>query len=628
MTTTIESRLGDRVMARLEERRAELNIKEKEPGKYRMNSPIRTGSRPSDSGCFLLTIEGDGRRGYWIDNVTNDRGNLHQLAKELGLPVPEKDPDAGFQAIYDYYDEAGNRIYQVCRKVQPNGKKTFLQRHDCPDQKDLVWNMGGNAGKCSCPKIRRSLYRLPELMRAEPGDTVLIVEGEKDVDTARQHNWLATCNSGGAGKFGDVGDLVKYFKGLNVVIIPDNDQAGQDHARDVERRLVGIAESVLTVNLVGLGKGGDLTDFLVEVGSMEAVAQLIDDARRKAAESPAAEVEPTGYIVDTTTGEVIEAPPPRLKTISAHDILTSEWQAPEFVVVNLIPIGLIILAGKPKVGKSWLVLQLCKAVAAGIDFMGEKVQQGKVLYLALEDTPARLKDRMRKQGWTTDLPCDFLTVGDFKDQIGDFRKGGAEILANAIKTEGYKLVVIDTFSRTVFTNQLEQHEMSAILDPLQAIAHRCGCALVIIDHMAKNAKTEEDPINDIFGSVAKGATLDTGIGLYRKRGSDEGKLLIDGRDIDGQKSLAIHFDSLLGSWIYDGDVFTVKTTERRKQIMGVIHNMGPINQKDLAELLEISSAGVYQNVAYLIESGWVVRGDDKCYQLTDEGCKIINAKKG
>lgn len=363
-----------------------------------------------------------------------------------------------------------------------------------------------------------------------------------------------------------------------------------------------------------------------EVGSKGALDNLIEKARTAAAKAPV-EVESPVWMLDET-GQIKEAPPAKLKTISANEILTTEWQAPEFVVVNLVPVGLLILSGKPKVGKSWLVLQLCKAVAGGLEFMGEKTRQGKVLYLALEDTPARLKDRMLKQGWKSDsdLPCDFLTVGDFKDQIGDFRKGGAEILAHTIQSEGYKLVVIDTFSRTVFTNQLEQHEMSAILEPLQTMAHRCGCALVIIDHMAKNAGVSEDPVIDIYGSVAKGATLDTAIGLYRKRGSDEAKLVIDGRDIDGMRSLAIHFDSLVGSWVYDGDAFTVKTTERRKQIMGVIHNLGPINNKDLAELLEISASGVYQNVAYLIESGWVERDDEKCYRLTDEGRKIIGAK--
>ncbi|MFR1358681.1 MAG: AAA family ATPase, partial [Ruthenibacterium lactatiformans] len=65
----------------------------------------------------------------------------------------------------------------------------------------------------------------------------------------------------------------------------------------------------------------------------------------------------------------------------------------DFLVDGLFAQGLYILGGSPKVGKSWLALQLCLAVCTGTPFLGRKTQQGEVLYLALEDGPQRLHSR-------------------------------------------------------------------------------------------------------------------------------------------------------------------------------------------------------------------------------------------
>ena len=89
--------------------------------------------------------------------------------------------------------------------------------------------------------------------------------------------------------------------------------------------------------------------------------------------------------------------------LSADDILTKVWPAPVWAIPEIMPVGLTILAGAPKVGKSWLALQLTQSVAAGGYALGESVSQGAALYLALEDPPRRLKERMQKQSWPAGL---------------------------------------------------------------------------------------------------------------------------------------------------------------------------------------------------------------------------------
>ena len=101
--------------------------------------------------------------------------------------------------------------------------------------------------------------------------------------------------------------------------------------------------------------------------------------------------------------------------------MNSEWPEPEYIVPNILPVGLTILAGAPKIGKSWLTLQIAHAVATGGHTFGTQVEQGLVLYLALEDNPTRLDQRMTRQGWPKTIDpsqVNFMLYGHFAQQIG------------------------------------------------------------------------------------------------------------------------------------------------------------------------------------------------------------------
>jgi hypothetical protein len=110
-------------------------------------------------------------------------------------------------------------------------------------------------------------YRLPEVLASiKDGRPIFIVEGEKDVETLRSHGYVATCNSGGAGKW--TVEHAKWLKGADVGVIPDNDKPGLKHAELVKTSLVGIAERIHGVDLEGakdvsawFEKGGTDEDF-------------------------------------------------------------------------------------------------------------------------------------------------------------------------------------------------------------------------------------------------------------------------------------------------------------------------------------------------------------------------------
>jgi KaiC/GvpD/RAD55 family RecA-like ATPase len=160
-------------------------------------------------------------------------------------------------AVYRYLDEKGAHLYDVLR-IAP---KTFRPRR--PD------------GKRTLDGVRRVLYRLPELLAADPGETVFVVEGEKDVDNMRRLGLVATTNAGGAGKWRP--EYNDALRGRRVVVIQDCDDesarfAGQRHAEQVAKALADIAASVKVLALPGPGK--DASDWIAAGGTAEKLREL------------------------------------------------------------------------------------------------------------------------------------------------------------------------------------------------------------------------------------------------------------------------------------------------------------------------------------------------------------------
>ena len=166
-------------------------------------------------------------------------------------------------AEYNYTDEDGKVLFQALR-YEPKG---FKQRQ--PDGKGgWLWSLVG---------VRQVPYRLPELRAGiASGRTVLIVEGEKDVDALYGLNCVATCNAGGAGKWRE--EWSPIFAGAQVCIIPDNDAPGQVHAAQVAKLLLPTASKVCVALLPGLPDKGDISDWLATGGTREGLAGIVKAA--------------------------------------------------------------------------------------------------------------------------------------------------------------------------------------------------------------------------------------------------------------------------------------------------------------------------------------------------------------
>ncbi|MFA5161924.1 MAG: phage/plasmid primase, P4 family [Elusimicrobiales bacterium] len=226
--------------------------------------------------------------GVWTCHAGCGSGGLKEFARKLGLPAESIPHIAKVRheilAAYDYKDEQGDLLFQMVRYVP----KDFRQRR--PDGSGgWIWNL-----EC----VRRVPYRLPELIEAMDRDeTVFIVEGEKDVETLRSHGFTATCNPGGAGKWRD--EYSSFFTEMYIAVIPDNDEVGRKHARQICKSLAGIARSVKLVELPGVArKGEDVSDWISAGHSAKELIALALNAPEYSAQ--AAEATQTA---EATTGK-------------------------------------------------------------------------------------------------------------------------------------------------------------------------------------------------------------------------------------------------------------------------------------------------------------------------------------
>lgn len=96
--------------------------------------------------------------------------------------------------------------------------------------------------------------------------------------------------------------------------------------------------------------------------------------------------------------------------------MTTVYKPIEFVIDGLLAQGLYILAGAPKVGKSWLALDMCLSIAKGESVLGQKTLQGTALYLCLEDSYVRIQNRLYE---ITDVPTENLYFSVMSESIGN-----------------------------------------------------------------------------------------------------------------------------------------------------------------------------------------------------------------
>ncbi|MBN1574736.1 MAG: AAA family ATPase [Deltaproteobacteria bacterium] len=291
--------------------------------------------------------------------------------------------------------------------------------------------------------------------------------------------------------------------------------------------------------------------------------------------------------------------------LSTYDILNTEFPAPTWIIPEMLSVGVAILGGRPKTGKSWMGLQLGQAVASGGVVFGKKVDPGRVLIIALEDHPRRLKDRMQKQGWSPGLPADFITSKLFRERFGDLGKGGGQLLAKQIERWQYRFVVVDTLSRAIGVDQNDVNAVTNAIGSLQEVAQNLNTSILLIDHH-KKALADPDAVSDILGSTGKGAVGDCLWGLYRQAGKVGAKLILTGRDIEEQ-SLKLNIDWETGLWSCEGEASLYELSGRQGEIIEFLQDAGACGITDIGDALGINKGSAYKILSDLVNRGTILK---------------------
>lgn len=400
---------------------------------------------------------------------------------------------------YEYYDGAGNLARTVTRSPAKQFNQKVLDKETVP------------------------LYHLDEVREAvKAGAPIYVCEGEKDADTLRTLGVCATTSPQGAQSWNKA-DYTPLADAAQVFVVADNDKAGIERAKGLTPKLERLC-----------------------AGQVEAVAPA--EGLKDAAD----------HIMAGHTLQQFEP----LKLSSPLDgMFSSEWlfkqQFPplEYAVPGIVPEGLALLAAPPKIGKSWMVLGLAKACSEGNHAFGViPVDRRPVLYMALEDGPRRLQNRLgsiRGAGdpnlfFLTELKSDLLTTLD--SFLRKYRK---------------PLIILDTLGkvRDVYSgNDAYQKDYAQLGVMKEMIDRYPGASMIVVHHTRKGAA--DDFVQEVSGTQGLTGAVDTILTLRRDRNSGDALLNVTARDaMEGQYALTMGDN---GVWELIGDDLEESAEAARK----------------------------------------------------------------
>jgi RecA/RadA recombinase len=455
----------------------EPNTKLSKPGKE-----IRFGTHGSKS----IDLE----KGTWYDHEQNEGGGVSDLIKKetggakieawmsenLGIhltPRASKTEDLRpiiprrIKEVYPYVNAYGEIVYEVLR-FEP---KDFRQRR--LENGKHVWNLQG---------VTPLPYNLPAILE-HPRKTIFLVEGEKDVEALKKLGLLASCNSGGAKKWTQ--DLNQHFAGRKIIVLPDNDEAGRNHAKVLVEQLASVAQEVRILELPNLKEKADVFDWIQDGGSKDQLVQL-------------AKVAPLAKDWQAPVS------PPRLRILTLKEI--ADLPPVTWLVNGLIPKqSLAMIYGEPGGGKTFTALDIALTVAHGAQWHGHEVTRGQVFYVAGEGVGGF---RKRIGAWhlhhEREEQAPFFLIPKAVNLLDD-----NEILdlLQTIETTRdpqipVAMVIFDTVARCMIGgDENSAQDMGKAVKNMDLVREALGCAVLPIHHSGKDSNRGARGSTALIGAV-------------------------------------------------------------------------------------------------------------------------------
>lgn len=274
--------------------------------------------------------------------------------------------------------------------------------------------------------------------------------------------------------------------------------------------------------------------------------------------------DPVQTVIDQALADLGSAPnqSETIPITTCSELYAMTFKDPKWAIPGILPEGVTLLAGKPKMGKSWMALSLGIAVSLGGNALSyTSVSKGEVLYLALEDNLRRLKKRMEilLHGEPGSARLHLATEWP---RIGD---GGLRELRTWLESHPEaRLVIIDTLARLKPPRrQRDAYDADySIGKVLKTLADEFSVAIMVVHHLRKMV-SDDDVMDQISGTLGLTGGTDGAIVLDRKRGERDAVLHVTGRDIEEELSLALHWEQESATWAVTGNAIKASTDERQ-----------------------------------------------------------------
>lgn len=294
--------------------------------------------------------------------------------------------------------------------------------------------------------------------------------------------------------------------------------------------------------------------------------------------------------------------PNRPTIISARELSEMSFAPLQWALPDILPEGLALLAGKPKLGKSFLALQMAIAVATGEGrtFGLPEIEAGDVLFCALEDSERRLKDRLARQYPFGGTP-DRLHFATGWPRIGE---GGIEELANWCHDHtSTRLIILDTWRAVkplgTGRGSAYDEDATAAAPLLEFARDRPGLTVLVIHHVRKS--DADDIFDTISGTHGLTGIFDTLMVLARH--GEGAKLAAQGRDLDGYEK-ALERDRRTGGWIVKGNLIALAKTGERQQLLELLAKAErPLSLAEIAAMVGKKSDNVRHLLKALVGEG-------------------------
>ena len=430
---------------------------------------------------------------------------------------------------HEYYDKDGVLVGVVCRwdydpdpaEREPRKRKEIVPA--VPDGIGWQWK---------AMPAPRPLYGLLSVL-AEPSKPVLIVEGEKTADAARDivDGYVVVTWAGGSSAINQT-DWTPLID-REVVIWPDHDEAGTKAAANISAKL---PKARIVAVSPHLPPKWDLADW-----------------------KPG----------DPDTDELIRKAKNPLQGRSLADIMETDYPEPKWAVPGLVPDGITILAGPKSRGKSWILLDWAIAIAGGYNALGNiECEAGPCLYLALEDNERRIKGRAKSVLQDRKPPPNLQVEVEWPlADNGGLKKIEAWIALNP----GARAVIVDVLAKIKGRPNRDKgvyDQDYEVITPFKKIALKTGVAIILAHHTNK-AGNAADPVLAVSGTMGLTGAADTVLVLQRDANDPNGMLYVRGRDVP-EGEIALEFSKETGTVTQLGAADDFRKSKERREILRLL----------------------------------------------------------